>query len=246
MQACYQEMERRLRDVSVINLPFRHIVIDDFVPLQLLTGVGNAYDAYQYWERSADHDIEVKARSTWKSLFDVPASLIPLVNFFNSALSLGALSKLFEIPRLLSDPYFGGGGMNRSQKDGVLGVHVDGNFSDQTGLHRRLNLILYLTSSWREEWGGHLGFYNETGTVLKKEYEPRFNRLIAFETTDTGFHGISRPISCPEGMYRDSLILYYYTAENRPAAHVVVNAPHSALWVKRGVQDKRGKRVRDA
>jgi Rps23 Pro-64 3,4-dihydroxylase Tpa1-like proline 4-hydroxylase len=238
------EMKSKLERANIIETPFKHFVVDNFIPSSMLIGISSAFNDYRSWEESVESDIEVKGRSTWESHYDIPDSLVAIVQFLTSSVFLMAVSRLFCIPRLLSDPYYGGGGMNRSDESGVLDVHVDGNFSDQTGLHRRLNAILYLSDTWEAGWGGHLGLYDTTGKALIREYSPLFNRLVVFETTDYGFHGISSKISCPKGFYRDSLLLYYYTATPRPAKDTVVNNPHSALWIKRGYVDKRGNRER--
>ena len=56
---------------------------------------------------------------------------------------------------------------------------------------------------------------------------------------------IPDPLNFPDTKNRKSIILYYYTVENRPSEHVDVNKPHSALWKKRGGLDKRGNKTRD-
>ena len=43
-----------------------------------------------------------------------------------------------------------GGGLNISEKGGMLDTHVDGNYKHQTGLYRRLNCIIYLTKNWKK------------------------------------------------------------------------------------------------
>jgi len=44
---------------------------------------------------------------------------------------------------------------------------------------------------------------------LVKEVEPRFNRAIVFNTTQNSWHGMSRKLTAPEGIYRKSLAIYY-------------------------------------
>jgi hypothetical protein len=41
------------------------------------------------------------------------------------------------------------------------------------------------------------------------------------------------------------LILYYYTMAPRPNEQVMIENPHSALWKKRGLRDKRGSKTRE-
>jgi hypothetical protein len=67
---------------------------------------------------------------------------------------------------------------------------------------------------------------------------------VIFDSHDYSFHGLPDPISFPSGESRKSIILYYYTRESRPSHQVAVEQPHSALWVKRGLLDKRGQKQR--
>jgi hypothetical protein len=69
--------------------------------------------------------------------------------------------------------------------------------------------------------------------------------LVIFDTNDYSYHGLPDPLNFPEDKVRKSIILYYYTKESRPSSQIAVDAPHSALWKKRGLLDKRGNKTRD-
>ena len=140
----------------------------------------------------------------------------------------------------MPDPYFSGGGLNITQRGGLLDVHIDGNFHDATGLNRRMNAILYLNPNWEESWGGYFGIYNNDGSKLIKKIEPIFNRLIVFDSHDFSFHGLPDQLNFPEGKNRKSIILYYYTKSPRLKNQTLIDKPHSALWVKKGPKDKKG------
>jgi len=155
------------------------------------------------------------------------------------------MSIRFDIPKLIADSYFTGGGLNVTEKNGLLDVHVDGNHHDATGLNRRLNAILYLNAGWQDGWGGEFGLYNSTGEILEKKIQPLFNRLVIFDTHDRSFHGLPEPLNFPVGKNRKSVILYYYTKASRPKSQNIVEEPHSALWKKRDGLDKRGSLTRD-
>src|SRR5690606_9389393 len=77
---------------------------------------------------------------------------------------------------------------------------------------RKINIIVYMSREMRPEYGGHLGLWqdaDETPGELRVEIEPRFNRAVLFDTTQKSWHGMSRPLSQPEGIYRKSLAVYY-------------------------------------
>jgi hypothetical protein len=54
---------------------------------------------------------------------------------------------------------------------------------------------------------------------------PTSNRCVVFETSSRSFHGHPYPLSCPEGVVRCSVALYYYTV-GRPDR----TEPHGTLW----------------
>ena len=126
-----------------------------------------------------------------------------------------------------------------------MDVHVDGNYHDATGLNRRVNAILYLNPGYEDSWGGHFGIYDNEGKNCVERIAPKFNRLVVFDTHDKSFHGLPDPLNFPEGKNRKSVIIYYYTKDRRPGEQDRFQDPHSALWVKKGVADKKGNISRD-
>ena len=61
------------------------------------------------WEKTNDEDIEVKYRTKFQSEFDVPDGLIEAIRIFNSSTFVKAISEVFDIPKLLPDPFYSGG-----------------------------------------------------------------------------------------------------------------------------------------
>ena len=246
-EICISRMDSSNRDFLYSKEPFQHVIIDNVLPKELalscLDGFPDRND--KSWENTSDEDIEIKKRSNWKSEFDIPDNILDTVRIFNSSLFLTKLSEIFNIPKLIPDPYFTGGGLNITERGGLLDVHIDGNYHDASGLNRRLNVIFFLNSSWKSEWGGQFCLYDKEGNQCKKKILPNFNRLLAFETSDISYHGLPEPLNCPEEVSRKSIILYYYTKQERPLKHNIHRKPHSALWKKRGLKDKKGKIERE-
>ena len=226
--------------------PFKHVVIDDFFPKELADECLRKFPSITEpgWESSNDADIEIKYRTVWQSEFDIPEGIVDAVRILNSAPFLRAMSKVMGIEKIMPDPYFTGGGLNVTMRGGLLDVHVDGNYHDASGLNRRLNALVYLNPEWQDNWGGEFGVYDESGDHCLKKVAPLFNRLVVFDSHDKSFHGLPDPVNFPDGVPRRSILLYYYTKENRPGEQIVVENPHSALWKKRDLLDKRGNRER--
>ena len=233
-------------NVEFHSEPYKHVIIDNFFNPTLaqlcLDHFPKSDDSI--WEKTNDVDIEVKQRTCWKSELDIPDGIIYATRILNSSILLDAMTKLFGIEKIIPDPYFTGGGLNESSRGGLLDVHVDGNYHDATGLNRRLNAIVYLNPDWKPSWGGEFGIYDRTGETCVKTIAPLHNRLIIFDSHDYSFHGLPEPINFPENETRKSIILYYYTKEPRPSDQINIKEPHSALWKKRNLTDKRGNKTR--
>jgi len=244
--ACVRKFNTLVPGEGLFHEPYTHVVVDNFLPEEIANTCLESFPSLNEsgWEQSNDADIEVKYRTTWQSEFDIPEGIVDVIRVLNSAPILKAMSTCLGIPKLMPDPYFSGGGLNLSTKGGLLDVHVDGNYHDASGLNRRANVLIYLNPGWKEEYGGSFGIYSNTGDKLVKNIAPLFNRLVLFDSHDYSFHGLPDPINFPKDNPRRSIILYYYTKESRPDHQVRESSPHSALWVKRNLKDKRGNDTR--
>jgi len=242
-----RDCAEKIIDGEFYQEPYKHLVVDNFLPDDLAKKCLESFPKLSdsIWEHENDKGIEVKSRTTWKSEFDIPDNIVDSVRILNSSLVLNAFSEVFEIQKIIPDSYFSGGGLNITQKGGMLDVHVDGNYHDATGLNRRMNALIYLNPGWEESWGGEFGVYNNDGTKLIKKVAPLFNRLVVFDSHDYSYHGLPDPINFPDNIDRKSILLYYYTKESRPESQMLTKEPHSALWVKKGIKDKRGKLSRE-
>jgi len=129
----------------------------------------------------------------------------------NSSRFTTYLEKLTGLEPIHADPDLNGGGLHSSKRGGYLNVHTDFNFHPKTGLHRRLNLIVYLNQEWSEDWGGALELWNSDVTECEAKCYPSFNRAVLFETSEISFHGHPIPMKCPEDVTRKSVALYYYS-----------------------------------
>ncbi len=244
----YEKIVSIKNSENLFHSPFKHFSIDNFFENTFADKLEKSFPSMDEdtWEKTNDPEIEVKMRTNWRSEFDVPENIIDAIRIMNSSFFLNAISDVLEIPKLMPDPYFTGGGLNVTVSGGLLDVHVDGNYHDASGLNRRVNAILYLNPEWKKGWGGEFGLYDKKGIKLMKKIAPIHNRLVVFDTNDFSFHGLPDPLNFPKGFSRKSIILYYYTKEERPSAQVKIKDPHSALWRKKGWKDKRGEETRDS
>jgi hypothetical protein len=211
-------LARELSNQYATADPFPHIVIDDFLPAAALRKVAETFPKAGEidWHRSVNPR-QKKLAAEDETLINEDARW--LLYQLNSATFMKFLEMLTGIEGLLPDPYFAGGGLHQIERGGYLKIHADFNRHPAFKLDRRLNLLLYLNEDWKEEYGGHLELWNKDMTHSVRRILPTFNRCVIFNTTDLSYHGHPEPLTCPIGMTRKSLALYYYS-NGRPDGEV--------------------------
>lgn len=193
--------------------PFPHIVIDNFLPSFILDEVLNQFPNpgdIDWW--SFDNSNEIKLGT--KSEIQLPQIARSVCAELNSGYVLDWLENLTAVKGLVADTRLIGGGLHQIQQGGKLGVHIDFNIEQRTGLARKLNLLLYLNQDWKAEYGGDLELWDADKTACVKKLAPVFNRCVIFNTTGKSWHGHPHPLTTPEGVTRKSLALYYYNVDN--------------------------------
>lgn len=205
--------------------PFHHTVIKDLLDSRLLMKAVNQIGDYQQ-QNAYKYDNVFEKKMAYNNMRKMPTLCRQLIRELNSNPFVDWVSEVTKIPNLIPDPYLNGGGLHMIPRHGFLRVHADYNIYKQLNLLRRVNLILYLNPEWKSEYGGQLELWNSDMTKCVKKIEPNFNTLVLFESDDKSFHGHPHPLQCPEGMWRRSLALYFYTNPNSNE-HI---KPHSTLY----------------
>jgi Rps23 Pro-64 3,4-dihydroxylase Tpa1-like proline 4-hydroxylase len=193
------------------NSPFQHIFIDDFL------AKAAAENAYREIVATDVPREKINYSTYLKYRLSDPAKLGPavagIIDELNSPRFIHFLEKLTGIDELVADPSLEGGGIHRIGTGGFLKVHTDFNFHRLTGMFRRLNILVYLNPEWEECWGGAIELWHKDMSRCGAAYAPIWNRAVIFSTTDESFHGHPDPLTSPEGVFRNSIALYYYTRD---------------------------------
>jgi len=229
---------RQYKQQYATAAPFPHIYFEDFFDASFLQQVRAEFpDLAKLNALHYNNPNEKKFASKGDSDFG-PATR-ELIWFLQSASFLGFLQEITSINEtLLGDPYLIGGGLHEIKRGGLLKVHADFNKHALTGLDRRLNILIYLNTNWKEEYGGHFELWDKDMKEAQKRILPSFNTLAMFSTTDTSYHGHPDPLTCPEGESRKSVALYYYS-NGRPASEIDPSlADHSTLFKARAGHEK--------
>lgn len=205
-----------LRNKFLDSKPFNHLVIDNFLPVDIANKIAEEFPSFDedIWY-SYDNPLEIKkATNNWNNFSNVTYSYFMKVlsNEFTSLLESIIGSKLYP------DVGLHGGGLHTHRNGGRLNPHLDYSIHPKLDLQRKLNLILYINPLWKPEYGGNLGLWesNSDGAPgrLVSDVECVFNRAVLFDTTQNSWHGITKEISSPDEVNRNSLAVYYLT--NKP------------------------------
>jgi hypothetical protein len=198
--------------------PFPHIVIDNFLDLNVATSLREAFpdstgDEWIRYDSSTDRKLGLK------SILSLEPDVRRILYELGGAEMIQFLQQLTGIEGLLSDPWFRGGGLHQTLPGGYLKVHADFNKHQTLNLDRRLNVIIYLThNNWIDEYGGHLELWDRGMKGAKQRILPIFNRCVVFETSATTYHGHPSPLACPPSWSRKSLAAYFYTCDRLSSA----------------------------
>jgi len=210
--ASLRELGEQWRQAYSSNVPFPHIVIDDFFDSRTLGGVlfeVNTIDRSQRYAKFLDRKTDHNKFAYFPEVVGPETSR--LVNFLNSGPFLSYMENLTGIDNLIADPSYFGGGLHWIENGGFLEVHADFNHLKKYNLERRINLLLYLNENWKDEYNGQLELWDRKSMTKAKSVSPIFNRCVVFSTTKESLHGHPAPLATPPGIARRSLALYYYT-----------------------------------
>lgn len=201
---------RKLAEQYQNAQPFPHIVMDDFIDANVLRALNAEFpsrDDRTYFDR---------AQERFKYQFNPNTVSSGRARNFLAELNgepmLAFLSELTGIDRLISDPYYIGGGLHETLAGGHLSVHADFNIHNGMNVERRLNLLIYLNDDWLPEYGGELELWDKKMRGPAHKISPVIGRAVVFNTTLQSFHGQPEPLACPPDRSRRSIATYYYTA----------------------------------
>ncbi len=200
------------------NAPsFPHFCIDNFLEAAFADEVLAAFPSYDEAQRlgTSFHAVNERKKIQITDSTQFPPAILKLHQLMASPEFVATMSQMSGIPGLIADPGLMDGGIHETNSGGHLDVHVDFNYNEELGLHRRLNILVYFNKDWTEEDGGILDLWDADVKQCQGRFLPQFNRAAGFATSSISWHGVT-PVTCPAGKMRKSFAVYYYTKEPPP------------------------------
>jgi hypothetical protein len=219
-----------LRSAYKVAKPFPHVVIDDLFSEPLLDWVLLEIEgmAGKQWSHIEQDSREKTLRM--RSAAELGPAGEQLLSIVHSAPFLYLLSEITGVWQLLPDPYLQGGGYAAMRRGDYFHVHSDRSVAYDTGLTRRLAMIIFLNKSWKPEYHGQLELWNADATSCDATVDPLFNKTVIFEVAHPNYHGVPIPLACPVDRMRRSFILYFHTVGVEGKSNV---RPHSSIFAPR-------------
>lgn len=217
-----------LRTAYRNSKPFPHVVIDNlFLDESLEPLLSEIADmAREQW---VNVDRDPRERTVrMRSATEMQQAGDHIVGIVHSAAFLYLLSEITGVGGLLPDPYLQGAGFAVMRRGDYFDVHADRNVAYDTGLTRRLAMIIFLNKTWKPEYQGKLEFWSPDGKRCERSIDPLFNKTVLFEVAYPNYHGVPAPLACPPDRMRQSFIVYYHTASIDAAAK-----PHTTIFAPR-------------
>jgi len=222
-----------LRSEFLSNQPFRHVVIEPFLDPAFCAQLIAEFPPFDQSRAMNEHG-EPGRNAVHAELPLLGPAYAQFDRLMSDPDFLALIGRITDIPGVLYDSEYVGGGTHENLDGQELDTHVDFNYHPRTKLHRRLNLIVFLNPEWEPSWGGCLELLADpfgAASDSRKEFVPLANRAVIFETTEASWHGFRR-IRIPEGKTasRRSIAVYFYS-KDRPADEAA--ASHATFYYQR-------------
>jgi Rps23 Pro-64 3,4-dihydroxylase Tpa1-like proline 4-hydroxylase len=206
------DLAREHRPGYLAASPWPHVVFDDLIDPALIAAAER-----EELEPSLNLAVE---RNYRKVKAESPEPNGPAATKILDALAstefVTFLEDLTGVSGLIPDPTHYWAGLHVNPPGAFQAIHRDFRTHPITGLFHRVNILIYLNSDWKGEYGGELELWKSDKTACERQVAPVAGKSVIFEAGPLAFHGIPDPIRCPTGRARLSLAAIYYTVDPPP------------------------------
>jgi Rps23 Pro-64 3,4-dihydroxylase Tpa1-like proline 4-hydroxylase len=223
------DRSRLLSDRWALTQPFPHVVIDNFFNREVATTLAREISSIHENNYRVSFNSLTQRKVQLGDIRGTVPHLYPLYDALMITPFIRFIGIVCGYANLEGDRQFTGAGMQRYYRGGFSEIHLDSNRHPfDSGLHHRINLLVFLSPGWQAEWGGELVLWsrrNDRPDQPAVTIQPTFNRAVLFAVTRQSWHSVNR-IRCPPDQARNSMAIYYF---NRVDA-VGDERPRSVIW----------------
>lgn len=215
------------------NKPFPYLVLDDFIEKNFFNDVSKKILNKYTLTDGKSFNSEIETNKTISLNESLPKYISQITDVLNSDKWLESLKSLTDISSLRATNVGNTllANYHEMGSDGFLGSHVDHSTDPSNGLPHVLNVILYLSSDWKENYGGATLFFNKKGNKPISKVEYKKNRAVIFLHTPYSFHGVEK-LKENKDVKRKTLYVDYYSESFDPFANMSLDFPNK--WFKHG------------
>ena len=204
--------------------PFENIIIPNFLSQEYAEKIFKEFpidiDSGTWYEYN--NPIEKKFAND--KINTMPRCIKKLFNLLSCKEIIDKIHLLSGVDKLDYDPYLHGAGIHIHPRGGKLDMHLDYEKHPYLNKERRLNIILYMSKDWKEEWNGETQLWDKDLSKCIKKSPVVFNTALIFKTNETSWHGLPEEINCPANEYRKSVAYYYVSPlESKPDENRIGN-----------------------
>lgn len=211
-EAAWAARGAALRTEYLAGRPWPHVVVEDLFPRALV-------EAAEEQELPATASL-VPHRSHLEVKAENPRPSGPAAAALLDAMCTPGFIAFVEavtgLERLSADPGHAWSGLAASGPGCFQSMHRDFARHPATGLWHRANVLVYLNSTWQEDWGGFLELWPPDMSACGRRIAPLGRTVVVFATHFDTIHGLPDRVACPSGLSRLSLASYYYNDQPPP------------------------------
>jgi hypothetical protein len=244
----YERWEPALDDLAASwrdAQPFPHVVLDDFLAPEACRALAGEFRDVggDGWIENRHYSQRMRSRNDRAAFAPTTRALL---DELDSARARRFVERLTGSAGLFLDQEMTDGGLSAMGRGDFFDLHTDmQSHALRRTWRRRVNLIIYLSEEWREEWNGALELWDQRGRRCAQRLAPRYNRAVLFEVSARAVHGVPERLACPPGAQRRNVVLYYFSAAGQevpithfryrarpdePRRRPLVWANNAALW----------------
>ena len=121
----------------------------------------------------------------------VPEEVLPILYIKTTDQIIKLIEEITSMSKLEPDEKLYAGGLSLMSEGDFLNPHIDNSHDRDRKKYRRLNLLYYVSPSWKISYGGNFELWDNKVEEVKT-ITSKFNRLVVMETNKTSWHSVSK------------------------------------------------------